>query len=310
MCVFLIYHNNFVSTTSVIQMILTVVISVALVAMVGVIFRLYRHVLVPIRKFSDNINRFKAGKENFSEITKSEIYELEQANHEFREMMEKIHLLEDEVYKAQIEKQFIHLDYLKLQIKPHFYINCLNFIYNMIDLGKEDEAREMIVMTAEFFRNLLGDNVDFVMIKEEIELVRYYMRIQKLRFQDKVEFDIVCEEGLEEKKIPPLMIESFVENCMKYAVGHEPVCKIMVTIFSEDHEGELYINLCITDNGPGFEEERLEILNQPHSYKSRAGIGTYSAMKRLKYLYDGQASIRFYNLSRTKGAVVDIHFPA
>lgn len=306
---FVVYDNNIFTATSAVLAVLVAVTSILLLLLIASMLYLYHYVLVPIRKFSDNIDRMRSGKDDFNVMTKSEIYELEQASQEFRAMLKKINLLEAEVYKAEIEKQYIYMDYLKLQIKPHFYINCLNFIYNMIDLGKGATAMEMSKATAEFFRYLLQENKSLVCLKDEIKHVTDYLRIQKLRFEEKVEYCVEVEDEIEDVCIPPLIIETFVENCIKYAIGSVTVCRINVTVFSETINDRQYVNICITDNGPGFAPEILTVLNRSHSYNERVGIGTYSTIKRLKYLYQGQAEIKFYNCSPNNGAIVDIHVP-
>lgn len=306
---FVVYDNSIFATTSMVQAVLIAVTSVTLFLLIGSMLYLYSHVLKPIKKFSDNIDRMREQKDDFTVLTKNDLYELEQANLEFRAMLKKINLLENEVYQAEIEKQYIYMDYLKLQVKPHFYINCLNFIYNMIDLGKGETAKEMSKITADFFRYLLFDHSDYVRLEDEVRHVKDYLRIQKLRFEDKIEYTVEVEEELLNTLVPPLVIEIFVENCIKYAVNFGQVCNINVTAFSESREGQSFMNLCITDNGPGFQADILDVLNRAHNYTERMGIGTYNTIKRLKYLYEDLARISFYNCEGDRGAIVDIHLP-
>ena len=146
------------------------------------IYFLYNKVLKPIKKFSNNLERLSRGKTGLEEISSSELSELEQANAEFRQLLQKISMLQEEVYEGEIKKQLMYMEYLKLQIEPHFYLNCLNFIYNTIDLGKYTQASRMSVMTAEYMRYLFNNGRDFVCIWEELEHIGHYLEIQKLRF--------------------------------------------------------------------------------------------------------------------------------
>lgn len=274
------------------------------------IYFLYNKVLKPIKKFSNNLERLSRGKTGLEEISSSELSELEQANAEFRQLLQKISMLQEEVYEGEIKKQLMYMEYLKLQIEPHFYLNCLNFIYNTIDLGKYTQASRMSVMTAEYMRYLFNNGRDFVCIWEELEHIGHYLEIQKLRFEHAFDYYLEQEEETREARIPPLVIQTFVENCIKYAVDLDSVLQITVTVFSEEMNGIPYTNICITDSGPGFSAQILEQLADQKKYmeEETGHIGISNTIKRLYYTYGDRASISFYN-GPVKGAVVDIHIP-
>lgn len=274
------------------------------------IYFLYNRVMKPIKKFSNNLERMSKGKTGLEEISSSELLELELANAEFRQLLTQISSLREEVYEGEIKKQLMYMEYLKIQIEPHFYLNCLNFIYNMIDLGKERQASQMAAMTAEYMRYLFHNGRDFVYIWEELEHIRHYLEIQKLRFEHAFDYYLEQEEETRGAMIPPLMIQTFVENCIKYAVNLDSMLQITVTVFSEEMEGLAYTNICITDSGPGFSEQVLEQLADQEKYmeEETGHIGISNTMKRLHYTYGDKAHISFYN-GPVKGAVVDIHIP-
>lgn len=221
-----------------------------------------------------------------------------------------IHGLRREVYESEIKKQMMYMDYLKLQIEPHFYLNCLNFIYNMIDLRQYPQAASMASMTANYMRYLFNDQRDFVFIWEELEHIKHYVDIQKLRFG--ATFDCYIEQEPETKavKIPPLLIQTFVENSIKYAMDLDKKLLLTVTVFSETMNNRPYINICVMDNGPGFGKELLEKLKDSRDYMEHENghIGISNALKRLYYTYKEDAYVEFYN-GPAKGAVIDIHIP-
>lgn len=76
-------------------------------------------------------------------MTEGNLLELEQIDGKFRTMIHQIRKLKITLYERELEKQKIEMDYLKMQIRPHFYLNCLNFIYSMIDFGDYEHARAM-----------------------------------------------------------------------------------------------------------------------------------------------------------------------
>ena len=222
-----------------------------------------------------------------------------------------IYGLQKEIYEGEMKKQMMQMEYLQLQIEPHFYLNCLNFIYNMIDLRQYPQAASMASMTANYMRYLFNNNRELVGICEELEHIRHYMEIQKLRFEEALDYYIEQEAETEDVKIPPLLIQTFVENCIKYAMDLGTKLSVTVTVFSEN-VGELpYINICIMDNGPGFNDTLLKRLSDSRSYMEHENghIGIANALKRLYYAYKEQAYIHFFN-GPIRGAVVDIHIPA
>lgn len=306
----MIHDYGLFQKTFLMQMGLVVLALVMLFVTLCSIYVLYHRVLKPIRKFSDNLERLSRSKTGLVEISSSELFELERVNAEFRQLLQKISKLQDEVYEGEIKKQMMYMEYLKLQVEPHFYLNCLNFIYNMIDLSKYAQASRMARMTAEYMRYLFNNGQELVCVWEELEHIGHYLEIQKLRFERAFEYYLEQEEEVREVRIPPLIIQTFVENCIKYGVNLDSRLQITVTVFSEVIDGCSYANICITDSGPGFSTRMLEKLSNQKEYMGEmtGHIGISNTIKRLYYTYGDHAAISFYN-GPVKGAVVEIHVP-
>lgn len=292
------------------QLLLVLIALGMLCAALSSIFYLYKKVMKPIKKFSNNLERISRGKAGLEEISSSELLELEQANAKFRQLLRRIDRLQEEIYQGEIEKQRMDMEYLKLQIEPHFYLNCLNFIYNMIDLKQYSQASRMSVMTAEYMRYLFYHGQNLVCVWEELEHTSHYLEIQKLRFEDAFSYYIEQEEETKKQQIPPLIIQTFAENCIKYAMDFDSRLQITITVFSEEIQGTPYMNLCVADSGPGFPEAVLERLADQKRYgeEEKHHIGIANTVKRLHYFYGDKAKISFYN-GPVKGAIVDMHLP-
>lgn len=281
-----------------------------LCAVLSSVYYLYSRVMRPIKKFSDNLERISRGRDGLEEISSSELLELEQANARFRQLLSHIDRLQEEIYERERKKQKMDMEYLKLQIEPHFYLNCLNFIYNMVDLRQYSQASKMAVMTAEYMRYLFHHEQNFVRVWEELEHTSHYLEIQKLRFSSAFTYYIEQEEETRAQWILPLMIQTFVENCIKYAMDFDSCLQITITVFSEEVDGAPWMNLCVADSGPGFPDALLVRLEDQKRYREeeKEHIGIANTLKRIHYLYGEQAKISFYN-GPGKGAVVDMHLP-
>ena len=103
------------------------VLAAALVlAGAAILLYLKKYLLEPVREFTDNLTKYDDDDYTFH-ITENNLMELEQIDGKFKRMIHQIRRLKITLYEQELEKQKIEMDYLKLQIRPHFYLNCLNF---------------------------------------------------------------------------------------------------------------------------------------------------------------------------------------
>ena len=121
---------------------LSVVVVLLLFASVVLLFHLYANIMQPLRSFTNNLQKYDEG-DYILNMTEGKLIELEQIDGKFRNMIHQIRKLKITLYERELEKQKIEMDYLRMQIRPHFYLNCLNFIYSMIDFGEYGHARDM-----------------------------------------------------------------------------------------------------------------------------------------------------------------------
>lgn len=276
-----------------------------------------KQILGPVRKFSENLARMQAGGGGeYQSISGSELYELEQANDEFRRLMRQIQGLEIEIYRQQLEKQNVELNYLKLQIKPHFYLNCLNFIHNMIDMEDTASAMKMAKVTSGYLRFLFRDGMDQVTVEEELSHVDNYLAILQMRYNTALEYFIDQDEETRGATVPPMIIQTFVENSIKHSMSLDSKASISVTVTAGTQDEEERLVIMVADNGRGFPPEVLEALEQNGKVSSgsagsgpEGGVGIENSLKRIAYHYGAAGRVRFYN-SPAGGAIVEIDLPA
>jgi len=288
---------------------LLVLVLVLLSAGYGMVFYLRKYVLSPIQKFTDNLLQYDSGDYTYN-ITDSNLLELEQMDGQFRKMMHQIRKLKITLYEQELEKQKIEMDFLKLQIRPHFYLNCLNFIYSMIDFKEYQSARKMSAITADYLQYVFKNNLEKVKIEAELNHCRNYLDILLLRYQDGFEYYIEQNEEVINGEIFPFLIQVFVENAAKHALTMERKILISVTVYPEEREEGEFVNIYISDTGKGFPEEILNRLNQglPLPSSNGHGFGIENCLKRFRYFYGNKGEIYFEN-SPLGGAIVDIHIP-
>ena len=187
---------------------------------------------------------------------------------------------ESKVVKAEAEKATAELSFLKAQINPHFLFNTLNNIYTQSVINSEHTS-ESIMKLSNIMRYVTDDvTQDFVLLKDEIDCVRDYIELQRLRLGADAEISFQVTGKPEGKKIAPLIFMTFIENAFKYGVT-----KKEKTIIS--------INLNI-----GADKIDFSCQNKIYAHKSnleRLGIGIANTRQRLTHLYPQQHSLSIKN---------------
>lgn len=266
-------------------------------------------VLQPIKSFSYNLAFWTEDGEPL-DIASSKIVELEKANKQFAHLVKQIKTYKIDIYEREIEKQRIQLDYTKLQIKPHFFLNCLTTIHSMAQMDMTEEIQQMALSTSVYFRYIFQNGQDFVRMEDEIEHVRVYLEIQRSRYQGSFLYRIEQDELTQDTPIPPLVLQTFIENAIKYAVSRDNQSLIILTVERQLIEDERMTVIRISDTGPGFPQDVLEKLQQGQPLDQTHGtqIGIMNTVQRLEYLYDKRASVHFSN-RESGGANVTLYLP-
>ena len=145
-----------------------------------------------------------------------------------------------------------------------------------------------------------------VTVSEEIEHVDTYMKIQNLRFADRIIYQVNISSEIEDAMIPPFIIQSFVENSVKYAVNLEKKNLLTIQGKLEEIEGELYVELEIRDNGEGYRQEVLDVMDETEPEDERFNIGIRNVRQRLEFLFGKRARMILKN---DNGAVVTLWVP-
>jgi len=291
------------------SMVVLVLLAAILIASSAVILLyLKRNILEPVREFTKKLEQYDDGEYAFG-LTEGNLLELEQIDDKFKNMIRQIRRLKITLYEQELEKQKAEMDFLKLQIRPHFYLNCLNFIYSMIDFKQYDNARQMSKITADYLTYIFRNTSEKVPVTAETAHCQNYLDILLLRYPDSFEGYVEVHDEVKDAEIFPFLIQVFVENAAKHALTLEERILISVTVYPEDREEGTYVNIYISDTGDGFPPDVLEKLQRGEGVSERGHhVGIANCLKRFKLYYNGRGEINFSN-SPLGGAIVDIHIP-
>jgi len=137
-----------------------------------------------------------------------------------RESQPKFQMLKQQVadQSSERERAEMELHLLQAQIEPHFFYNTLANLHNLIDLDAE-KAKTLLEELTEYLRSTVPQyRHKFIAIEEEKEMIRRYLNIQKIRFSDKLAYQIIIPEEMLKLPILPMSILTLVENAIKHAV--------------------------------------------------------------------------------------------
>lgn len=258
-----------------------------LIPLMYILFR--RLVLKPMEVLNRGMQEIEQENLDYRITEKTSSAEFEHMNMVFNEMVEQITALKIEGYEKDIEKLKMETQNLRLQINPHLLLNSLNMIYSLALSKRIDVITGYTVNLMEYFRYSLRRNDELVCVDDEMDFVVNYLKIQQIRFPEA--FTSVYEIDDEARKalIPPLLVQNFVENCMKYALKMGETIEIMIVIKKQEDQ----LTISIVDTGNGMKPEILEKLRNGEDLVDRNGkhIGILNCRRRLKVFYGDKAEI-------------------
>jgi two-component system, LytTR family, sensor kinase len=191
------------------------------------------------------------------------------------------------------EKLQAELKFLKTQIHPHFLFNTLNNLY-ALTLKKSEKAPETVLKLSELINYMLYEcRSDEVSLSKEIKFIRNYVDIEKMRYGDKLDVDIRISGEVGERKIAPLILLPFVENCFKHGAS-EDLQQSWVKLTVDSHQDHVVIKVenSKSENGNGVAREE--------------GIGIQNVKRRLDLLYPGRHELKIINGTETFLVILSI----
>lgn len=234
-----------------------------------------------------------------------ELMEFKQMRQGFNRMKSQIHTLKIQSYEQRLKEQKIHMQYLFGQIQPHFFLNTLNVLYSFAEIERYDLIQQMVLTLVKYFRYIFNNGSKPVELKEELSHVEDFIAIQQLRYPDKIVFHKNIESGTEEMGILPCLLQTFVENSIKYGLREEGISEICIETVKQKEN----ITITISDTGGGFPGDEIAAINEETGDENGVyKVGIRNTQQRLRLFYGDAAVIRVGNKPEG-GAVVYICFP-
>lgn len=275
--------------------------------------RLYRftagQLSVPLEDMTNALLHIQGGVWEVDFKVSNRITEIEDVRQTVRMMLKEIEQYKIKTYEEQLEKQKVQLQFLQLQLAPHFYTNCLKNAYYMLMMEEYGNAAEFLLCLSTHLRYLLQTDATMVTVETEREFVENYINMEGILSSKPILCEIAVDENVKELEIPILTLQLFVENSVKYARGIEGRnLKIQISVRYLITDNEKNLDIIIYDNGLGYPIQMLSVLNQKEVPQAdKMGVGIINLLSRLRLHYGEGISWYFDNRD---GAYSEIILPA
>lgn len=224
---------------------------------------------------------------------------------EYNKMAENIETLIEKVYKMQLTQKQAELEFLQMQINPHFLYNALDTISWMALAKGNMDVSEMTIALAELLRATIKKE-SFITLREEMNTVKDYLLIQQERFGDKISAEYFVEEDAYSCMVPNFILQPVIENAIIH--GLEPKIekgKVSINISIQDE----FLTFLVEDNGVGMDEkEILDLYKKCRENNTKQSIGLKNVYRRLLLCY-GEASMLKIESKKEQGTRISFLIP-
>ena len=277
---------------------LLVILTVIALILIGIFISVY--ITTPIERLVQSMDTAKSGwlRRVSLKLPDDEIGHLKNS---YNDMLVAINQLINELLEKEKAMQKAELDVLQEQIKPHFLYNTLDTIGYLALLESSEKVYDSIETLGNFYRRFLSKGSKVIPIRGEVAIVKDYLKLQKLRYDDVIEDEYDLCEDLLEVNVPKLILQPLVENSIYHGIrlkGEKGLIKI--SVFQKDD----FIHIVVYDSGIGMNEEQLRQIMQDNN----KSFGFKGTVERIQYYY-GREDV--YEIKSEEGfyTQVDLKIP-
>jgi two-component system sensor histidine kinase YesM len=239
-------------------------------------------IMRPTERLLEGMNEFGQGKlDTRVEVTGND--EIAAITRAYNGMADSVQELHKKVYDLELANKEAEIEFLKMQINPHFLYNSLDVISWMGFSVGSNEITDMAVSLADILRASIKQQA-IIKIEDELKVVESYLRVQHYRFGDRMTAEFDIPEDVKQYEMPGFLLQPLIENSIIHGlealVDRQGIVKISI-----HQEGE-WLQFAVSDNGVGMSSERVdELLEQCRDMTQKNAIGVRNVYRRLYILY-------------------------
>ncbi|MEK3983789.1 histidine kinase [Paenibacillus sp. FSL K6-3166] len=263
---------------------------------------IWKKIYGPLRKVNLEINRMAENVTSPVAYTNVEEFDFVLSN--FQQMKKQVNELIVAVAYNEKQKSQFEIEKLLSQINPHFLHNTLNTVQWMARLNGQKEIDKLVTLLVKVLHYNLGKQSIIVTLGEEIEAIRNYMELQRIRYDYEFEFNVEADEDVLSVAVPRFLLQPLVENSIYHGLSDNGRVDVLIT-----KHGEGEVQLCVRDNGAGMDADTLDqLLSEDGAKKRGLGIGFSYVNRMLRTYYGEQMKLEMYS-KLGEGTVVSIVIP-
>lgn len=229
----------------------------------------------------------------------------------YNSMTDRVTVLIEELYQAELYRKQLELQALQDKIDPHFLYNTLDTINWTAKEHNVEEISRIVVALSTMYRKIFNKGKDLTTLKDALEGISCYLEIQRIRYGESFSYEIFCPAELDECIILNLIIQTVVENAIIHGLEDRSSGRLEIHVEKEKNEKKENDDIIIkvSDNGIGMTEEKLNLITTSiNSVKLESESGLRNVQKRIRLYYGMQYGLTI--ISRYKeGTTVILRVP-
>ena len=233
--------------------------------------------------------------------------EIGQLGTSFNNMVSEMQVLINKLVEEERLKKEIELEALHAQINPHFLYNTLNTIKWMAKIQGAKTVSNALTALIKLLRISINLGKDMIWLKDEIEYVKNYILIQRLRFNERINIEYEIEDQCLSCCIPKLILQPIVENSIIYGTEEESLKRLNIVIRAYRAEDALMIE--VSDNGPGISPDVLKnIFKSQKDVNKFSTVGLNNINQRIKLFFGEAYGIKIIT-KENEGTQITVELP-
>lgn len=261
-------------------------------------FIMKRYVADPLEAMAGSMNRMsgrKFEKIRMCENRHSTFGEMEILESTYNKMVDEIDALIEMVYEEEKIKRKAELNALQEQMKPHFLYNTIDAMGYLALSGKNEEVYDALEAFGSYYRILLSKGREMTSVREEAEMVKDYLELQKLRYGDSLHYVLNVAPEIQGTFILKMVLQPLVENSVNHGIRPKETPGV---VYVEGIEEDGYLKFTVEDDGVGMDEDKIRELNRENISTNEKSFGLRGTIERMRIFYESDID---YTIKSTKG---------
>ena len=257
----------------------------------------------PAEDLAAAMRRFVREAESFEFYPVKGTEEIEALSDSFGQMVLQIQELMEKVRNEEVTLRKTELSALQAQINPHFLYNTLDSIAWMCEVGRTNEAIEMVDALARLFRISISKGHELISIEQELQHAECYLKIQQFRYKNQFCYRFQVDDNCLKYLCNKITLQPLIENSIVHGLDMSDEGEIIIEVSEEDKD----IVMSVSDNGVGMTEEQCEEILRKDSHK-KGGIGIKNVNDRVKIYFGENYGVTIFS-ELDEGTRMEIRMP-